>query len=303
MNDLCPICLSKAAFAFNTSEVGEVYFCSNLFCEHSFAPTQISAKAGICKLTSDPVLLKKKADSEHAFFRLRNRILFDQIRQYLKLSRDVKDAEVNILDIGAGPACFSRDLSTLCMPNRVKVTCLEANTCWHPFYDDMGFKVASSLQDLNSYCGYDFVIMAEVIEHLADPVGFLRLLRPNLKSDCTVFLTTPMGWRVPTATNAYQTQSHLHFFSPESLDIALFRAGYYPLRAERFNMMPPRGTIAKEAFHRVVAGAYAFVDSLGKPAPPSHKGRHSQSPERRPHSIHGVTGVWQNRHSCSIQDK
>ena len=93
-----------------------------------------------------------------------------------------------------------------------------------------------------------------------------------------------------------------HFFSPESLDIALFRAGYYPLRAERFKTMPPRGGIAKEAFHRVAAGAYAFFDSLGQSAPPSHKGRLSQSSERRPRSIHGVTGVWQNRHSCSIQD-
>lgn len=133
--------------------------------------------------------------------------------------------------------------------------------------------------------------MAEVIDHLCDPIGFLRQLRSYLKSNCTIFLTTPMGWRDPSKTNAYGTSSHLHFFSPESLDIALCRSGFYPLRADRFAKLPPRSDVAREVVHRVVAGIFAFIDCLAQPAPPSHASRFLQPPQRMPHSIQGVTGI------------
>lgn len=89
--------------------------------------------AGICKLPSDPILLERKADADHRYFRSRNKLLFGQLSRFLNFRREEGVAAFNILGIGAGPACFSRDLPGLCAPLPVKVMCLETNDSWHPF--------------------------------------------------------------------------------------------------------------------------------------------------------------------------
>lgn len=78
---------------------------------------------------------------------------------------------------------------------------------------------------------YDVVVAFDLIEHLDDPIGFLRQVKSLLKEGGTIALTTPdtkhflralMGSRWPPLA----PMQHLRLFSRTSLSIALEKAGF-----------------------------------------------------------------------------
>ena len=71
--------------------------------------------------------------------------------------------------------------------------------------------------------------MIEVIEHLPDPISSLKEIRNVLSPAGVLFLSTPLGNFFEFLTQAFDRQSHLHFFTPRSLDRALVSAGFQPL--------------------------------------------------------------------------
>jgi SAM-dependent methyltransferase len=80
---------------------------------------------------------------------------------------------------------------------------------------------------------YDCVIALAVIEHIREPVAFLRKAAGVLKPGGTLVLMTGDygSWharRKGEAWSLYHAVGHLHFFSQESLGRALVRAGLAP---------------------------------------------------------------------------
>jgi SAM-dependent methyltransferase len=78
---------------------------------------------------------------------------------------------------------------------------------------------------------FDLIVMTEVIEHLVSPIPFLehatRLLRPG----GAIYLTTPNGAGVSAQVlgitwSVVSPPEHLNLFSPQSVRIALERAGF-----------------------------------------------------------------------------
>jgi hypothetical protein len=86
--------------------------------------------------------------------------------------------------------------------------------------------------------------MIEVIEHLEDPIDSMRQLRQFLSKDGQIFISTPVGKPHERATNAYDTPSHLHFFTEKSLNLALRKAGLteinYKFYPELYPLCEPR---------------------------------------------------------------
>ena len=84
----------------------------------------------------------------------------------------------------------------------------------------------------------DIVMATEVLEHLPDPVAFLREVRRGLKPDGIVVLTTPDVAAVhpPIAKSALNATLsiglHLILHSRTSLDLALRRAGFSHIRID-----------------------------------------------------------------------
>ncbi len=288
----CPICGSAAVFRFDAHPVGSVFFCQNICCGHSFVLNDSDLYRGVCRLPSEVSWLRAYSDRDLSRCLVRNQMLWSKLEQFVDSSNFAEADDLQVLDIGSGPAVFSRDLARLLPPRQVQVTCVEANKNWHAVYIGWGLCAASAISELPLDFEWDLVLMTEVIEHISDPVGFLKSLREHLSISSTLFITTPMGWPNPKLTNAYDTESHIHFFTPESLDIALVTAGYFPLRHDKFPVHSPRANVQKEYFHRFVAGVFAFSDQLRKPAPSSHTARHLDTPYRQPHSIQGITRPW-----------
>lgn len=142
-----------------------------------------------------------------------------------------------VLDIGAGHGHISRAVAES-MP--VTVHALEADQSSRAFLTHCE-RIAARIEDLEG--GYDFAIMVEVIEHLEDPVGFMRELRGRLKPGAKILLTTPCGEtrRGRRDTNAYDAAEHVQFFTERSLALALDKAGY-DFRLETLNQMSSKLT-------------------------------------------------------------
>ncbi len=84
-------------------------------------------------------------------------------------------------------------------------------------------------------------MLIEVIEHVPDPVGFLKRLRGCLDPKGQVFLTTPCGElrNGSRATNAYDTPEHVQFFTEKSLRLAVEKAGFSSITYEYIDALYP----------------------------------------------------------------
>ncbi|MDR3205321.1 MAG: class I SAM-dependent methyltransferase [Deltaproteobacteria bacterium] len=87
---------------------------------------------------------------------------------------------------------------------------------------------------------WNFVTAIEVIEHVSDPLDFLKKIRPLMKTNGLLFLTT--GNAAPFLKNNLQSWAyadcpdlHVSFFTPQSLAEAMRRAGFTILPASYFN--------------------------------------------------------------------
>jgi SAM-dependent methyltransferase len=88
---------------------------------------------------------------------------------------------------------------------------------------EVGIEVHASIEDLVATDPepFDLITMSHVLEHLADPVGFLPALRPLLAPGGRLLLEVPHLYR----SIAYEL-AHLLVFSPPSLTATLRAAGW-----------------------------------------------------------------------------
>jgi 2-polyprenyl-3-methyl-5-hydroxy-6-metoxy-1,4-benzoquinol methylase len=79
---------------------------------------------------------------------------------------------------------------------------------------------------------YDAIVSFHVIEHLRDPIAFLRRCRELLSEDGVLILKTPnvASW-IAKRTGAYWEwlcpPAHIHLFSPGTLELALHKSGFH----------------------------------------------------------------------------
>ena len=97
----------------------------------------------------------------------------------------------------------------------------------------------------------DVVVCRHVIEHLPDPVGFLRQIRPAMGPRTRVYLETPcVEWILREQVIWDFFYEHCSLFTARSLALALRRAGIEPL-----------------ACRHVFGGQYLWIEARGVCAP------------------------------------
>lgn len=135
-----------------------------------------------------------------------------------------------IADIGCGAGSF---LDT-CSGQAAKQIAVEPCVPFQSSLRERGYHVFGSTRDAAAAfpASADLIVSIQVIEHVSDPVGFLRDMRPLLKRDGTLLITTPnrddiLGSLTPEKfLEFFYRSAHRWYFDTDSLTGCAQRAGY-----------------------------------------------------------------------------
>jgi SAM-dependent methyltransferase len=246
-NKICPICKSLSFFIFNSKHNKNIFNCINPNCGHFFTPV-LNLSQGICNRDED---IEKESDHFLKIFDERNIRLFEFLKTHIPLT----SKKIKLLDFGAGNAHVSRTFKRI-LHERATVYCLESNPFCKNFYSKFNLIQIEKIMDAPN--DLDLVYMIEVIEHLIDPLEALSGIREKLKDDGLLFLSTPCGGLNEKNTNAFDTPSHLHFFTEKSLNLTLKKVGFEPII---FNHIPQMYPLPSKKF---ISISYAFIKNLLK---------------------------------------
>jgi 2-polyprenyl-3-methyl-5-hydroxy-6-metoxy-1,4-benzoquinol methylase len=136
----------------------------------------------------------------------------------------------SVLDVGAGSGLLPRVLHA--MNREVVIDAVEPNehaaAIAAPHYRQLYQSLAEDLpQPLPSR--YDFVVLADVIEHVADPLAFLRRLTDGLPRETRIVIDTPnvafgavrlalLNGRFDYVDSGILERTHLRFFTLSTLE-------------------------------------------------------------------------------------
>ena len=114
---------------------------------------------------------------------------------------------------------------------------------------------------------FDAITMWEVLEHLPDPVAELQCLAQRLRPGGFLMLSTPNAghWqalRAPETWTAYCPPAHLVLFTADSLQLALEKAGLFPIRIWKVSPLPPLPAWLQQATRPL---ALALADGSAHP--------------------------------------
>ena len=137
---------------------------------------------------------------------------------------------MTIADIGCGAGSF---LDT-CRGQAAKLIAVEPCLPFQPSLRERGYQVFGYTHDAAAAfpASVDLIVSIQVIEHVADPVGFLRGMGPLLKRDGTLLITTPnrddiLGILTPEKfLEFFYRSAHRWYFDASSLADCAKRAGY-----------------------------------------------------------------------------
>jgi 2-polyprenyl-3-methyl-5-hydroxy-6-metoxy-1,4-benzoquinol methylase len=98
----------------------------------------------------------------------------------------------------------------------------------------MGMRVSADVADvLREGKSFDLVVLVHVLEHVPNPVRFLRGLRQLLQPDGSLLVEVPnvsdmlvAVYQIPAYLGFYYQKAHLYYFSKDTLAMALSQAGF-----------------------------------------------------------------------------
>jgi len=229
----CPICASASEYIFTSKLRKDIFHCVNRECGHFFIPVFIQNQ-GICFREN----IEEESNEFLKQFDERNSRLFGLLRSFLQ----IHTSPIKFLDFGAGNAHISRTFKNLLSKDDL-IYCLEANPLCADLYQKYGLIQVKNIEDVPTKI--DLIYMIEVIEHLENPIQVMIKLKALLKETGKIFISTPAGDMDESKTNAFDTDSHLHFFTDKSLNLALEKAG---LKAINYRYYPEMYPIPKTTF-------------------------------------------------------
>ena len=214
----CPICGKLAASALFTKNNGEYCYCQD--CKHVYLSNPLTESRLIEFYTGYPTSSLDWHRNESSFYRriyTKGLDLIDNICQ-----------DKNMLDIGCSGGYFL----TIARERGYKPQGIEPNTRESAYAKKQGINIlGATLEDLSEDIGFGIITMWDVLEHIRDPIKYLKLIKSYLSPGGAVFVQVPtcdsLAARVMRGEcNMFDGIEHLTLFSAASLEIAFRQAGY-----------------------------------------------------------------------------
>lgn len=222
----CPLCseIQEIPFVFHEelrySYPGKVYKCNS--CEFVFLYPRLTRKEH--NSYYEGTYRKEYQDSE-----VEERFLTDQGEALIRLEKilDSSSKEKSLLEIGCGSGAF------LSLANRYfnKVVGVELDVNTKNFLKHKGLDVRPSLEKLGD-CKFDLIVMFHVLEHLLDPVVFLRDMKNYLSNTGMIIVEVPniddalvSFYNINEFKSFYFCSAHVSYFSPKTLEDCIKKSG------------------------------------------------------------------------------
>jgi len=164
---------------------------------------------------------------KEAFDRIVNVKHSENEQRFLRfaLNSDYEECK-KVLDIGSGigvwPALLKRA--------EYEVDCVEENQFSIDFiYEYLGLKCFRGVDIV--YDKYDVVTLIHVLEHIKDPVSFLKNLKKNIRGGGRIFIEVPDSFEFTYLDKDHDefNSCHVHFYNIGSLYKVIEYAGYTPV--------------------------------------------------------------------------
>jgi 2-polyprenyl-3-methyl-5-hydroxy-6-metoxy-1,4-benzoquinol methylase len=214
----CPTCDQTATRPLFTKNNGNYCHCPN--CDHIYLSNPLKQDQLINFYTGYPSSSLDWHRSESEFYKIIYEKGLDMINQ--------SKLEGTILDIGCSGGYFL----SIASKRGLDVYGVEPNKVESEYAVDQGISIlGQTIDDLPSDKEFDIITLWDVLEHIREPVSYLKRLRTHLNSTGLVFVQIPtcdsLAARVMRgACNMFDGIEHLTLFSAHSLDMAFTKAGY-----------------------------------------------------------------------------
>jgi len=209
-----------------------VYYCGA--CQHGFlVPDQvIDAKAYYAENYRQEYSHNAEAAATNA------REIFEVYRHYqrdrLESILPYLSTATKLLEVGASSGQFLVNIKS----RVAQVHAIELDkACCQFMQTELGIRAdAEFLQDsVFANESYDVVCSFQVMEHVEEPVSFLRELRQSTKNGGTIFVEVPnlhdpllSVWNINAYQKFFYHSAHLHYFTENSLKKVATDAGFLP---------------------------------------------------------------------------
>ncbi len=229
----CPICGEETAEVITSelrNSVGDVYQCTT--CSHAFIPPNtlidlVDYYASDYRREYSPRAEKSPTNASE-LYETYSKFQQERVEKTLALST----VDSSVLDVGASAGQFATHL--IGKVRRVAAIELDPECCEfmrQQFNLDCDEKL---LQDSRfSKEKFDLVTSFHVLEHTADPIEFLRIIKSVLAVRGRALIEVPnlqdsllSEWDLPNHRKFFFHPAHLQYFTAGSLEIAALRAGF-----------------------------------------------------------------------------
>lgn len=235
----CPLCASK------TSEIlahqlrrgnGTVRYCPA--CDHGYLAQEhmVDAKEYYGELYRQEYSHNAEAAATNA--REIYRVYKDYQQDRLHHISPHLTASSRLLEVGASAGQFLVHIKdTVGEVNAIELD----KACYAFLGSELGIEADAEFLENSRFAGqtYDVACAFQVIEHVEQPVEFLKTLRQATKKGGTIFIEAPnlrdpllSVWDVPTYRKFFYHSAHLHYFTETSLRKVALDAGFRPDQIE-----------------------------------------------------------------------
>ncbi|MCM8805113.1 MAG: class I SAM-dependent methyltransferase [Candidatus Omnitrophica bacterium] len=148
----------------------------------------------------------------------------------LKRIKNELTKKTKLLEIGCGTGAFLKTISPY-VNNVFGIEPDDESRQW--IKEKLNFDVVSDIENLDKGEKFDMVVMFHVLEHLPDPVNFLKKLKEIMKKRAKLIIEVPNVndalialYQVKEFCKFYYQRAHLYYFSSHTLKKVLKKAGF-----------------------------------------------------------------------------
>ncbi len=222
----CPLCSGsrlRYTFSHEGYRIVRCADCALMFTNPQPSDTELSA------IYSADYFLGAESEEGRASTREMKRAT---ARQYLsEIQRYVGDASGRLLEIGCGDGDFLVEAEAagfhVTGVEYAPAACEQARARLEGGEIICGELEKAGLEDAQ----FDLCVLSDVIEHVRDPLAFLREIHHLVKPGGAIFIATPSlaSWSAKLLKQNWMEfkPEHLTYFEPKTLETALFRTGYH----------------------------------------------------------------------------